>query len=82
MELSSLTLAGLAAVGVVNVVTFFKPNLDSKLKFALSVVAAFLVIALVPMSLGNQILEWAKEALAIAFAMSGVYKISTKIGAA
>lgn len=80
MDLQSLTLAGLASVGVVNVVSFFYPKLDSKIKFALSAVAAFAVIALVPADLGNQILEWAKEALVIALAASGGYKIASKAG--
>lgn len=80
MDLQSLTLAGLAAVGIVNVVSFFRPTLDSKVKFALSFASAFLVIALVPVDLGNIILEHAKEALVIAFAMSGTYKIASKAG--
>lgn len=80
MDLQSLTLAGLAAVGVVNVLTFFKPNLSSQVKFALSAVAAFAVIALVPVGLGNVFLNYAKEALAIALAMSGTYKIASKVG--
>lgn len=80
MDLESITLAGLAAVGVVNVVTFFRPAITSEIKFAFSAVAAFVVIALVPADLGNIILEYAKQALIIAFAMSGGYKIATKAG--
>ena len=80
MDLTSVTLAGLAAVGVVNVVTFFVPNLDSKVKFALSTVAAFLVIALVPQALGSVWLEWIKQSLVVALAASGGYKIATKAG--
>lgn len=80
MDLTSVTLAGLAAIGAVNVATFFVPALDSKVKFALSAVAAFLVIAFVPISLGNLWLEWIKEAIAIAFAASGGYKLFQKAG--
>lgn len=80
MDFTGVTLAGLAAVGVVNVVTFFYPDITSKVKFALSAFAAFAVIALVPADLGNIIFEYAKEALIIAFAMSGGYKIATKAG--
>ncbi len=80
MDLQSLTLAGLGALGVVNVVTFFKKDLSSEIKFALSAVSAFAIIALVPADLGNIILEYAKQALMIAFAMSGGYKIATKAG--
>lgn len=80
MDLTGVTLAGLAAVGVVNVITFFKPDLSSQIKFALSFVSAFLIISLVPADLGNIILEYAKQALVIAFAMSGTYKIATKVG--
>lgn len=80
MDLNSTTLAGLAAVGVVNVVSFFKPTLDSRVKFALSVVTAFLIIALVPVSLGEKLFDQAKQALVIAFGMSGIYKIASKAG--
>lgn len=78
-DVASLTLAGLFALGVVNVITFFYPLLDSKVKFALSFVAAFLVL-FVPVELGNIILEKAKEAIVVAFSASGLYKISSKAG--
>ena len=80
MDLTNLTLAGLAAVGIVNVVTFFRRDLASEIKFALSAVSAFLVIALVPVDLGNTILDYAKQALMIAFSMSGAYKIASVAG--
>jgi hypothetical protein len=79
MDLSSATFIGLMTLGIVNVVTFFKPDLDSKVKFALSVVAAF-ALTFVPAELGSVILEKAKVALEIAFAASGTYKLATKIG--
>lgn len=80
MDLSGITLAGLAAVGVVNVISFFFPAMKSEIKFALSFISAFLVIALVPADLGNIVLEYMKQALVIAFAMSGTYKIASKAG--
>lgn len=80
MDLINLSLAGLSAVGAVNVATFFKPDLKSEVKFALSFISALLIIALVPVDLGNIILEYVKQALVIAFAMSGTYKLVTKVG--
>ncbi len=79
MDIGSLTLAGLAAIGVVNVVTFFKADLDSRIKFAISFVAA-LAVLFIPAELGSMILDKSKEALTVAFAASGAYKVATKAG--
>lgn len=79
MDIQNLTLTGLTAIGVVNVITFFKPGLDSKVKFALSAIAAFAVM-FVPAEIGGIILTNAKEALVAAFAASGVFKLATKMG--
>lgn len=79
MDLTSVTFIGLMTLGVVNVVTFFKPTLDSKIKFAISVIVAF-SLTFVPPELGNIILDKAKVALEIAFASSGTYKLAQKIG--
>lgn len=79
MDLASLTLVGLAALGTVNVISFFYPNLDSKVKFALSAVAAF-VVAFVPTGWGGIILTNAKLALEAALAASGAYKLAQKAG--
>lgn len=79
MDITTLTLTGLTAIGVVNVATFFKPDMDSRVKFALSVLAAF-VVTFVPADIGMIILDKAKEALVAAFAASGTYKIATKAG--
>jgi hypothetical protein len=79
MDLQSLTFAGLVAVGVVNVVTFFRPNLDNKIKFAISVAAAF-AVSFVPAELGNEILNRSIAAIQIAFMASGGYKIAQKVG--
>lgn len=78
-DYQSLTLSGLVAVGVVNVLTMWKPTMDAKLRFGLSALAAFLV-TFVPVELGNVLLEKAKDALMVAFAASGVYKIAQKAG--
>lgn len=79
MDLENITLAGLAVIGVVNVVSFYKPDMDSRYKFALSFVVAFL-ITFVPVDLGNIILEKAKDALQVAFIASGTYKLAQKVG--
>lgn len=79
INLSTLTLGGLVAIGVVNVSMMFQPNLDSKIKFGLAFIAA-LAVSFVPPDLGNVILEKAKDALVIAFASSGIYKVAQKMG--
>lgn len=79
MNLNDLTLVGLVALGVVNVISFFKPDMKSEVKFALSFLVAFLV-TFVPQDLGSIVLENAKLALTAAFAASGVYKIASKAG--
>jgi FtsH-binding integral membrane protein len=77
--LSSITFVGLATLGIVNVVGFFYPNLDSKTKFAISIVAAF-GLTFVPAEMGNVLLEKMKTALEVAFAASGTYKLAQKVG--
>lgn len=79
MDLSGMTFIGLVTVGVVNVVTFFKPNLDSKVKFAIALVAAF-VLTFVPADLGVLILDKLKIAIEVALASSGAYKLAMKVG--
>jgi hypothetical protein len=79
MDIMSLALPGLVALGVVNVISFFKPNLDSRIKFAISFIVA-LAVLFVPQDLGLMIADKIKEALTIAFAASGVYKLATKAG--
>lgn len=79
MDLSSITFVGLATLGVVNVVTLFKADLDSKYKFLISVVAAF-VLTFVPAELGNELLDKMKVAVEVAFAASGTYKLAQKAG--
>lgn len=79
LDLSNITLAGLVAIGAVNVLSFWKPDLDSKVKFAVSLVVAF-AVTFVPAELGNVLLDHLKTALTVAFAGSGAYRISQKIG--
>lgn len=79
MDLATLTLTGLAAIGVVNVVSFFKPDMDSRVKFVLSAVVAF-AVTFIPQELGMVILDKAKEAITVALAASGVYKLAMKAG--
>ena len=79
MDLANATFIGLATLGMVNVTTFFYPNLDSKLKFGLSIVAAF-VLTFVPPSIGVLVLDKAKLAIETALAVSGSYKLAMKVG--
>lgn len=82
MDLSTLgniTFVGLATLGIVNVVTMFKPDLESKYKFLISITAAF-VLTFVPSDLGSMLLEKMKTAVEVAFAASGTYKLATKAG--
>ena len=79
LDLGNITLVGLAIIGVVNAVTFFKPDLDSRAKFLISVVVA-LIIGFVPADLGNEILNRLVTAITAASVASGGYKISQKLG--
>lgn len=79
IDFQSVTLGLLVVIGVVNVISFFKPELDSKIKFGVSIAVAF-AISFVPVELGNVILNHLKDAIAIAFAASGGYKLAQKIG--
>lgn len=79
LDLSNITLVGLSVIGAVNVLTFFKPDLDSRIKFLVSVVVA-LVIGFIPQDLGNDILQRIVSAVTAALAASGGYKLATKAG--
>ena len=79
MDIMNLSFIGLMTLGFVNVITFFKGDLDSRVKFAISIFFAF-AMTFVPVEFANVILEKAKEAVSVALAFSGVYKLSTKIG--
>jgi uncharacterized membrane protein (DUF485 family) len=79
MDLGSLTFIGLMTLGFVNVVSFYKPNLDSKIKFTLSLVFAF-ALTFVPVEFANVVLDKAKQAIEVALAASGTYKLAQKAG--
>lgn len=79
MDLTNITFIGLAVLGFVNVVGFFLPDMDSKVKFGISVVFAF-ALTFVPPELGNIILDKAKIAIETALAVSGTYKLAQKVG--
>lgn len=79
MDFGSLTLTALFAVGAVNVVLLFKPDIDSKWKFVISFLAA-LVAYFIPADLGVVLLNAIKEAIAAAIIGSGIYKVATKAG--
>lgn len=79
MDLSNITLAGLIALGVVNVLTMYKPDMDSKLKFSASLIVA-LAVSFIPVELGNVLLDHLKTSLEVAFAASGAYKVAQKVG--
>lgn len=79
IDLGNITLVGLAIIGAVNAWTFFRPDAESKEKFLLSVVVA-LLIGFIPADLGSVILERIVAALTAAFAASGGYKLTQKLG--
>lgn len=79
MDFGSMTLTALFAVGAANVVNFFYPMADSRTKFAVSAVAAFIAY-FIPADLGVTLLNAIKDAIAAAIIGSGVYKVATKAG--
>lgn len=79
MDLAQIPFIGLMTIGFVNGLTFFVPDMDSKTKFAASIVAAF-VLSFIPAEIANILLEKVKLALQAALLASGGYKISQVIG--
>lgn len=79
MDLTNITFIGLITIGVVNVLTMAAPKLDSRIKFGISVLVAF-GLTFVPQDISNLLLDKAKQALEVAFAASGSYKIAQKVG--
>lgn len=79
IDLANVTFIGLMTIGFVNVLTFFKPGLDSKIKFGSSVLVAF-ALTFVPADIGVVVLDKAKVAIETALLASGVYKIAQKVG--
>lgn len=78
-DFSNITLAGLAIIGVVNGISIFKPDLDSRWKYGISIFIA-LAIGFIPDNISSEIFRRLIEALTIATASSGAYKLSTKLG--
>lgn len=81
MDLGNLTLVGLVALGTVNVISFFQPGMDSKLKFGLSFLVAF-AVTFVPVELAGQLAQNIKVAAEAALGASGIYKLADKAGGA
>ena len=79
MDLANMTFVGLMTLGFVNVLTFYLPNMDSKVKFSVSVLFAF-GLGFVPVEIGSVILEKAKSAIEVALMASGAYKVAQKAG--
>ncbi len=79
MDIYSFGFLGLIGFGTVNVISFFKPDLDSRLKFALSFIVAF-GFSFIPAELGNMLLNHAKQAIEVSLAFSAVSKIASKAG--
>lgn len=74
MDLMGLSLAGLVAIGAVNVIDIFFPLSDSRIKFGVSFIAAFIVL-FIPAELGNTLLNQVRIALQLAIGASGAYKL-------
>lgn len=70
----SFGLAGLVAIGAVNIVDIFYPVKDSRIKFGIAFVTAFIVL-FIPADLGSIIFDKAKIALEVAVGSSGAYKL-------
>jgi len=79
MDIETLSLAGLIAYGLVNVISWKFPNLDKGIKFGILFLVA-LGALFVPADLGSVIADKAKEAIAIALLMTGAGKIASKAG--
>lgn len=70
---------GLATIGAVNAAIIFRPNLDSRQKFLIALVSAF-ILTFVPADIGQIIYLKAKFAIEVALASCGGYKVTQIIG--
>jgi len=70
---------GTMTIGFVNIVLFFKPDLDSKIKILLAFLFAF-AWGYVPATIAVDLLNRLKIAIEIALSSSGIYKLVTKAG--
>jgi len=79
VDLETATLSLLVVIGTVNVISFFNKDMDSRMKFGISLAVAF-AVSFIPVELGNIILEKLKDAITVALAASGGYKLFQKAG--
>lgn len=79
MDYLSMGFIAVMAIGVVNVISFFVPTLDSRIKIAISFVVAF-GLTFVPVELQNVILEKIRVALTATAFGTGAYKLTQKAG--
>jgi hypothetical protein len=79
MDVQTLGLAGLIAYGLVNAISWWKPDLDKGIKLVILLIVTFGVL-FVPPSLGSLVADRIKEALAITLLMTGVGKLANKVG--
>lgn len=79
MDLTAITFPALATIGVVNVATFFWPNLDTRIKFVISLAVA-VALSFVPETIQNDLLARSLDGINIALVATGGYKIAQKIG--
>lgn len=79
MDLTNIGFVALMTIGFVNVLSFWKPNMDSKVKIGVSIAFAF-TLTFVPADLGNLIANKVKEAVEIALLATGGYKVAQKVG--
>lgn len=79
MDLTAITFPALVTIGVVNVISFFKPELKSEYKFGISLIVA-IVLSFIPETLQNDLLARTIDGINIALVASGGYKIAQKIG--
>lgn len=79
IDLANASFGLLMSIGFVNVLTFFKPDMNSQFKFFLTIIFAF-ALTYVPADLQSDLLNRAKVAIELALAGSGTYKVAQKIG--
>lgn len=79
MDYLSMGFIAIMAVGVVNIISFIAPNMDSKIKISIAFVVAF-GLTFIPVDVQNVILEKIRIALSATTFGSGVYKLTQKAG--
>lgn len=79
IDFQTASLALLMVIGGVNIINFFFPLTDSRIKFAVSLAIAF-AVSFIPAEIGSILLEKLRDAIQIAVAASGLYKVSQVVG--